>query len=184
MRALIESYDPELKQIKAMLFEGDKRGGGDTRAVESAVSWLLWMMGFTPAHFGSTKQLQDGPDILATTPSRNIVMVECTTGMLKVDKLAKLAERRTNLRDRLNASGHSFLRIIAAIATTMRRAEIEADIEHAERLGILVITREDLENSLSQTLVSQDPEVGFRQAEEAIKKAKEKRISGSDHESS
>lgn len=180
MRTLLEGYDPELKAMKAILFEADRRGGGDTRAVESAVAWLLWMLGFAPAHFGSTKQLQDGPDVLAMTPSHNIMMVECTTGMLKADKLARLAERRTNLRERLNASGHNFLRIVAAIATTMRRSEVEADIEYAERHGILVFAREDLETGLSRTLISQDPELGFRQAEDAIKAARDKRSSANE----
>jgi len=48
---------------------------------------------------------------------------------------------------------------------------VEADLEQAERLGIPVFTREDLETGLGRTLTGQDAQTGFRQAKDSIKTA-------------
>jgi hypothetical protein len=178
MRTIFETYDQSLSTLSSTLFDKDRKGGGNTRDVEAAVGWLLWLLGFSTAHLGATKNLQDGPDLLATTPSKNVVVIECTTGMLKSDKLARLAERRTTLRKRLDGSGHTFARIVTAIVTTLTRDEVEADLDQAERMSILVVTREDLEQGLARTLTTQDPEKSFREAEEVIKVALERRING------
>jgi hypothetical protein len=175
MRVMLETYDPSLSTMSTALFDAVRKGGGDTRTVEAAVGWLLWMNGFSAAHLGATKQLQDGPDLIATTPSGNVVIVECTTGMLKADKLARLVERRANLRKRLDASGNGHARIVGAFVTTLDRSEVEADLEQAERVKIHVITREDLQRGLDRCIVLQNADVAFREAEEAIEAAFERR---------
>lgn len=168
LRSILETYDHSLSTMTAALFDSGRRGGGDSRLVEAAIAWLMWMLGFSVAHLGATKQLEDGPDLLATTPNRNVILIECTTGMLKTDKLARLVERRSQLRKRLDASGHSQSRIVAMVVTTLGRDDIEADRPHAERLGVMVGTRESIEEAIQQTLIAQNPELRFQQAEESI----------------
>ena len=55
------------------------------------MSWLFWMLGFSVLHLGATKRVQDGPDLVATTPTEHYVVVECTTGQVKGEsKLERL----------------------------------------------------------------------------------------------
>jgi hypothetical protein len=168
LRTMLETYDPNLSTIRSALFDSGRRGGGDSRSVEAGIGWLMWMLGFSVAHLGANKQLEDGPDLLAVTPTLNVILVECTTGMLKTDKLARLVERRSQLRKRLDASGHSQRRIVAMVVTTLGSDGIVADRPHAERLGIMVATRESIEDTIAQTFVSQNAEHFFQQAEETI----------------
>ena len=54
------------------------------------------MLGFSVVHLRSTTRMQDAADLLATTPSGHIAVIECTTGLLKAeDKLALLMIART-----------------------------------------------------------------------------------------
>ena len=167
-RAAFEGYDKELTLLKDFLADTPRKGR-DSRDLEFGVSWLLWMFGFSPAYFGANPRTQDAPDLLATTPSGHFIVVECTTGLLKAEnKLAKLHERTSNLRTRLAAAGHGHLRIIPMIVTTLIREDVKADIEQAERLGTVVITREALDSALSRTFVAQNPEAWFADAEKEI----------------
>lgn len=138
----------------------------DARDLEFGVSWLLWMHGFSPATFGPNKRTQDAPDLLATSPNGNFLVVECTTGGLKADhKLSKLHERSTSLRRRLDEAGHSHVRLLPMIVTPLPRAEVRADIEQAEGLGILVVAKEELERAISESFVFPNAEFRFSAAE-------------------
>ena len=55
--------------------------------------------------------------------------------------------------------------------TSRRREEVVADIEQAERLGVLVVTQEDLIEALPRTLALPDPERFYNEAEEAMRAA-------------
>jgi hypothetical protein len=167
-RAAFEQYDPSLSTLQEFLSDAPRKGF-DAHDVEFAVSWLLWMQGFRPAVIGANRRTRDAPDLLVTSPGGHFLVVECTTGPLKADhKLSRVHERAISLRRRLNDSGHSHLRVLPAIVTTLRRDEVKADIEQAERLGILVVTREELEQGVTQSFVLQNADALFANAEKTV----------------
>src|SRR5439155_16879308 len=47
--------------------------------------WLLWLLGFSATRIGGTGKMSDAPDLIAATPMGNLVVIECTTGILKED---------------------------------------------------------------------------------------------------
>jgi hypothetical protein len=169
-RVVYEVADIQLQILNDMLTKSQSRGAA--RELETGVAWLLWMLGFSVAHLGSTPRTQDAVDLIATTPNGNFAVIECTTGLLKADhKLPRVVERAEIIRRRLVESGNRHLRVLAVIVTSKTRSEIIADIEQAERLKVLVITREDLEQSLIRTLLHPNAEQVFEQGEQAVQAA-------------
>lgn len=169
-RASYEAFDPKLVGLADLLAKPP--GKGNARDLESGVAWLLWMLGFSVAHLGQMPKLQEAPDLLATTPEGHFAVVECTTGPLKTDnKLPRLIERSEIVRGRLAASNNQHLKVLPVIVTSKRRVEVRADIEQAERLGVLVITAELLEATLSRTLVRGDADEIFVEGERTVASA-------------
>lgn len=139
LRAVYEVFDGQLTILKDFL-EGSQSKGRDARDLEVAVAWLFWMLGFSVAHLGGTAKTQDAPDLIATTPGGNFVVIECTTGLLKADnKLPRLVERAETLRRRLDACGNRHLHVLPVIVTSKDREEVRA-IYGATSLWIDVIT--------------------------------------------
>jgi hypothetical protein len=170
-RVVYETADNQLEILNDVLTKSQTRGR-DARELEAGVAWLLWMLGFSVAHLGSTPRMQDAIDLIATTPNGNFAVIECTTGLLVADKkLSRLVERTENIRRRLSESGNHHVRVLAAIITSKTRGEVIADIEQAEKLNILVLTREELELSVNRTLVQQNAEQIFEQAEQSVQAA-------------
>jgi hypothetical protein len=177
-RAAFEGYDKDLALLKDFLADTPRKGR-DARDLEFGMSWLLWMLGFSPAHFGANPRTQEAPDLLVATPSANFLVVECTIGLLKAEnKLAKLHERTTNLRTRLAASGQAHLRVVPMIVTPLTREDVKADIDQAERLGMVVATRETIEVALNRTIVPQNPESLFADLEKEIEEGKRRQAIG------
>jgi hypothetical protein len=74
------------------------------------------------------------------------LVVECTLGLLRADgKLSKLAARTVNVRDSLAASNLKHLRVLPVIVTAMTSDQVAADAGPAADVGVLVVTREDLD---------------------------------------
>jgi hypothetical protein len=94
---------------------------------------------------------------------------------LKADnKLPLLIERTERVKAGVVASNNKHLRVLAAIVTSRPRAEISADIEQAEKLGVLVISRENLEQAVSRTLRLANAEQLYNEAIKSVESAKEK----------
>lgn len=167
-RVAYEIIDPRLTNLRQYIRKDDFKGS-DARNVEAYVSWLLWMLGFSTAHFGQVQNSQDAVDIVATTPFGHFVLVECTTGLLKPDnKIPKLFERAQVLRTKLEASDNRHLKVLTVMVTTKGRDEVAAELEQAERHGILVLTKEDLERACDDTLILQDADKLFDRALEVV----------------
>lgn len=167
-RVAYEIIDPRLTNLRQYIRKDDFKGS-DARNVEAYVSWLLWMLGFSTAHFGQVQNSQDAVDIVATTPFGHFVLVECTTGLLKPDnKIPKLFERAQVLRTKLEASDNRHLKVLTVMVTTKGRDEVAAELEQAERHGILVHTKEDLERACDDTLILQDADKLFDRALEVV----------------
>ena len=58
--------------------------------------------------------------------------------------------------------------MIPLIVTPLARDEVKADIEQAERLGVLVFTKEDLERAIGESLILQDADARFARAEKTV----------------
>src|SRR5262249_27073320 len=124
------------------------------------------------AQLGSTSRTTDAADLIATTPSGHFGVIECTTGLLKAEnKLAMLHQRAQAVRARLAASNSSFARVLPIIVTSRTVNEVTPDIEFAERLGILVMTRETLDQAIARTLTQPNPDQIYTEAEQAVSAA-------------
>lgn len=173
-RSVYEAFDDKLEVLRDFLAKSQGKGR-DARDLEAGVSWLLWMLGFSVAHLGGTDKTQNAPDLIATTPRGNFAVIECTTGLLKAEnKLALLVDRAEALKRRLEASGNRHLHVLPVIVTSKARVEVKADLEQAEKLGVVVLTRESLEEALKRTLVLPDAEAVFAEGEQAAQAAQAK----------
>jgi len=173
-RAVYEAFDSKLVILRDFL-ENSQGKGRDARDLEAGVAWLLWMLGFSVAHLGGTAKTQDAPDLVATTPRGNFAVIECTTGLLKADnKLPRLIERAETLRRRLDASGNRHLHVLPVIITSKDREEVKADLEQAEKLGVVVVTKESLLQALNRTLVLPDAEGMYTEGERTAREGQEK----------
>jgi len=85
-----------------------------------------------------------------------------------------LIERAERVRAGVVASNNKHLRVLAAIANSRPRAEISADIEQAEKLGVLVMSRENLEEAVTRTLVLPNAEQLYEEAIKTVESAKAK----------
>src|SRR5262249_16357023 len=141
-------FDSNLETLNDFLSKSGARGRYG-RDLESGIAWLLWMLGFSVAHLGGTGRTQDAADLIATTPKGDFAVIECTTGLLKADnKLSLLVERAERVRQGVAASNNRHLRVLPVIVSSKTRDEIRADIEQAEKLGVLVMSREDIDQAV------------------------------------
>jgi hypothetical protein len=147
-RAAYEAFDPKLEQVSAIVANAQGRGE-DARDLESSVAWLLWMLGFSAAHL-NVRRMRDASDLIVSTPQGHFAIVECTTGLLKAEnKLSILHDRASKTR-----------------------AEIAPDVEAAERLGILVMTRENLDDAITQrTVLPPNADQIYAEAEQIVSEA-------------
>jgi hypothetical protein len=177
-RAALEALDIS----KAFLGEiVEKAGARANRAeknnFEAIVPWIFWAHGFGITHIGAVPQLQEAPDAVMTTPSGHFVVMECTVGMLKGDqKLQKLHERALAVRRGLDASKQQHLRVLPIIVTAKTLDEVRPDIPEAEKLGIFVVARAQLDQLIERTLFLPTPDMMFERAEAAVKAAFEKHV--------
>ena len=71
----------------------------------------------------------------------------------------------------LAASNSAHLRLIPVMVTSKTRADITPDLETADMLGILVMTRESLESAMNRTLTHPNPDQMYEEAERSIREA-------------
>jgi hypothetical protein len=170
-RAVFETFDPKLENLKAIIANAQGRGQ-DARDLEAAVAWLLWILGFNVAHLGGTRRTREAADLVVTAPAGHFAVVECTTGLLKAEnKLSLLHDRAEAVRRSLAASNNAYLRVLPIIVTSKGIAEIKPDVEAAEKLSILVLTREGLEQGINRSLVQPNADQMYTEAEQAVSAA-------------
>jgi hypothetical protein len=167
-RVAYERFDPRLTLLRGYL-SGQGKGG---REIEPAVGVLLWMLGFNGMHLGGVPKLSDAPDLIANTPGGHFAVIECTTGLLKEDsKLAHVHSRTEAVRKQLADVSHAYAHVMSVIVTSKPRREVDAEIEAAERLRIMVVTQETLEDLLRRSLMLPNPDEIYSNAEQAINAA-------------
>lgn len=169
-RAAYEVFDNKLEIIRETL-STDSFRGKNARDLESAAAWILWMLGFSVLHLNMDRT-KEAVDLIATTPNGNMAVIEVTSGLLKTEnKLALLHDRSQSVRRGLDSSGIRHVNVLTVMITSQPRSDIQADLESAEKLGILVIAREDLEQALTRTIFSQNPDQLYMEAEQSVKDA-------------
>lgn len=165
-RAIYERFDPEVSALAEALATNDRKRA---REVEPAVASLLWMLGFNTCHLGGTKVLQDGPDILGATPEGHVIVVECTIGTLKAEsKMPKLLARTAVVREQLLKSGHTYLRVLPVMVTTLERDEIASELGDAVSNGVYVIAGDDFQQAIGRTLIPPHADQLFTEAEQSL----------------
>jgi hypothetical protein len=167
-RMAYQATDSQLEVLRDYLFE-EKRPRKESRDFECGVALLAWMLGFSVGQIGQTPRLAEAPDFAGTTPNGDMLLVECTIGMLKADsKLQKLAERTQAVIGSLEASGNRHVRVLPVIVTALPRASVEVDIAAANSAGIGVATKETLLNLLGRTVAVPDAQTIFDEAWQSL----------------
>jgi hypothetical protein len=85
--------------------------------------------------------------------------------------VAILHERAQAVRKSLADSSNYFPRVMAVLVTSKGREEVKGGIEQAERLGMLVLTRESLDDAIGRSLITSDADEFYREAEGSINRA-------------
>jgi hypothetical protein len=153
------AFDPGYNNLRESLI-GAEVGRGNT--FETAVSALLTLLGFSVTHYGSLKRLQDGPDIIAITPSGCVAIIECTVGLIdQKGKIAKLVRRKQLVEARLAKTGGNVVQCQAVIFTPLPRDEVKADLSMAGSNEIAVVCKEDIEQFLNRIAFSDDADAAF-----------------------
>lgn len=139
------------------------RGGSFLAALDT------WLQSSTFGHFPKT---QEAADVVVTTPNGRYAVIECTMGMLRTDnKLPTVTRRANELKERLKAGGSAHLGVLPLIVTSLLRERVAAELEQAERLGVVVITREILEVAIERTLLPPNPDAIYDEAVRSLAEA-------------
>lgn len=171
--AALDTIDKGQQLLKAYLLPSEVKGAVQLQ-FEAATAWILWALGLSVVQTDRADQAKEGPDVIAVAPSGGQLLVECTVGLLKSEsKLAKVARRAVDVRDRLKSVGATAVPVVPVIVTALPREQIAAELDAATEAGVLVITREDLEVALNRMLLYPDGEQYFRAAQEALMTAQE-----------
>jgi hypothetical protein len=131
---------------------------------EASVANLLWILGFSVMHLGDIDRTTNAADILAATPNGNILVVECTVGLPKSDKVGVLDARVKAVRQNLAASGNGHLRVLAVLVTARPLEEVKSRREEMLKDGVLLLTRDDFKPSVDRTMLYPDADRVFEQA--------------------
>lgn len=171
-KAAYEPYDTNFEVIKKFLAA---QGNSKSEDFETGIALLLYLLGFSVAHMGTTKLLSEGPDMLASTPSGNLLVIECTIGLLNEgNKLAKLTRRTISIKEKLMAAGHSHSTVQPVITTALMRSSIATELEDAGKAGIAVICKEELDSLLSDSTIFPDAEDLLKRCMQLIPKIPER----------
>jgi hypothetical protein len=154
-----QALDRDLKQLRSSLLETT-----DAARFERAVAALLYLLGFSPSSVLETQ----APDLLVSSPSGALAIVECTTRISDFGaKSGKLVDRKHVLQAQLEASGHS-IRVHAFLVTPQTRAQVSAEVERLQALGITLLCREEILEGLNRTRWPGNPDKMLEDSERRL----------------
>ncbi|MDC6170839.1 hypothetical protein [Paucibacter sp. XJ19-41] len=163
--AVLGQVDQGLRTMRSYLLPDLPPKGKAADDFEAAIGWLVWSLGFAPAAFGTNPKTRDAFDIIAVAPRGDFIVVECTLGLLRSEsKLSKLGARAATLRETLATSNMRHVRVLPVIVTAMTAEQVKSDADQAAEIGVLVLTREDLENSFEELLRTPNADDLFERA--------------------
>lgn len=167
--AILSLVDPSSALVRTYLRPDVPPRGKAADDFETAIAWLLWALGFSVASFGTHPKTRETFDVIATTPRGDFLVVECTLGLLRAEgKLSRLAARAVNVRESLATSNMKHLRVLPIIVTAMTSEQVEADAGPAADLGVLVVTREDLDEVQNELIRFPDADSLFERGLRAV----------------
>jgi hypothetical protein len=147
--AAIQYFDQEIRQTKLAALDSN-----DSRKLEIAIASLLYLLGFAVV----TPVEKDAPDIIATTPNGNIVIVECTMRIADFSqKLGKLVDRRNGLSKSLRSASHHS-QVHAALVCNLPRDQVAIKEIELLQHEVLLATREDIEKAFNLTQLPKNPD--------------------------
>lgn len=171
--AVLSAVDQSGQLLRGYLLPDLPPKGRAADQFEEAVSWVIWALGFSPASFGLSSKTRDAFDIVAVSPRGDFLVVECTLGLLRADsKLSKLSARVARLREMLDAANMRHLDILPVIITAMTREQVKADLAPADEIGVIVLTRENLEQVFNELLRFPDADRLFTKAMQTLRESK------------
>jgi len=163
--AVLGHVDQGLRTMRSYLLPDLPPRGKAADDFEEAVGWLIWSLGFAPAAFGTNSKTRDAFDIVAVSPRGDCLVIECTLGLLRAEsKLSKLVARAATLRETLATSNLKHLRVLPVIVTSMTAEQVKSDSDQAASMGVLVLTRENLEKSFEEILRAPNADDLFERA--------------------
>jgi len=153
-----QHFDRDLRMIRQALFESN-----DSPRFEAAVGALLFLLGFAPA-----VQLEtDAPDLIASTPSGKIVLIECTLRLADAaSKVGKLIGRSVTAEKTLQTSGH-YAGVVRLLVCRASRAELRPQRTLLREAGAFLVAGEELNEGLLRTRFRQDPDRLLQELAEA-----------------
>lgn len=136
----VQHFDADLRKIRVSL------ESQESAKFEQGVAALLFLLGFSPV-----LQLEtDSPDLIATTPDGQLVLIECTTRISDFSaKVGKLVDRRGSLSKALVGAGHP-PDILAVLVCRSPRDQIAAHEHEVRSRKILLWAREELLDGLDR----------------------------------
>lgn len=149
-------FDTDLKMIRKSVLQNT-----DANSFEDGVAALLFLLGFSPA-----KQIEtNAPDLIVTTPSGKLIIVECTTRIADFSKkLGKLVDRRGALSRTLKESEH-FSEVNAVLVCALPQEQIATNTEDISKHQVMLVTQEELVSAFDNLRFPIDPdrllETGF-----------------------
>lgn len=156
--AVYRHIDNDLAVLKKLLFEP----GNKSRDFELGITYLLELLGFHALHFGGLKRLENTVDLIAISPQRKMLLVECSTDIESAQsKLAKLVNRTSKIQEWLDSVGIKPESMQCAFVTTKAKHELVGDVVYAADHKIAMIYREDITAVVEGINGPQNPEDVF-----------------------
>jgi len=154
----VAKFDENLKMLRRALNDTD------STSFEIAINSLAYLMGFS----GSVINETDAPDILLSSPNENLVVVECTTRIKDFqNKLGKLVDRRNSLLSLLAETNDS-RKVYSYLVCGLPKSQIAYDEIYLAKHKVVLLTKESIENLLSQLRFPRDLEQLLLQDEQSL----------------
>ena len=179
-RAAVLSLADTQKRFHDFLHPEPNARGSVATDFEDAVAWLVWSLGFSTASFGANPKTKDAYDIVAVCPRGDFMVIECTVGLLKAEsKLSKLVARAASLRATLDASNLRQFKVLPVIVSALTNEQLQADIGAADDSKVLVLSREGLDELVTEQYRFPNADALFDRAWQSIQDRNARRLSES-----
>jgi hypothetical protein len=106
----------------------------------------------------------DEPDILAASPSGDVLVVECTTGIPDDKKLTMLVSRAARLREDLRrSSGSNSADVIPMLVVPLPPEELVGIRAKAQQNSVVILCRPELHAAIERSKFEPDPKAMLQQ---------------------
>ncbi len=171
LRAAYESFDEKLVTLRSMIENAFDRQR-NSEEFEAGIAHLMWILGFSVLHLGSSSKTKEAADVIASTPFGHLAILEISVGAPHRDKISRLVGRAEKMRKSLDDSGHQMLRTLKIFVTAKTEAEMTVNRKDLVKENILLLTRASFEAAILRTVFYPNAEKIFEEAEAILASAK------------